>query len=618
MYRRTVLVALLVVACGGAPSSGTPASSGGQLASTAPASVPASAASASGAPAVAPVQFSETQDPAAAAKKETELTHQLREDSGFAPLIGANGATAFTELDATEEAYAHELIADIAAAIDAGQLPQASPAALAGQLASVGRPLEPSSKALGGIDISLFADTGFTASALMTLYAQIVQRAAESGSGSLPRQESFDKTSDGLRQQVDLGTTITVQTGGGRVTADIIMSATDRITDPATGSFIALYTSRTTGHFEVNACPDAGGVAEGTYTFETKHELNDVSAAEASRSGAGRSVNAPFRLIDGENAHLVQIEAALDMTADGRGPGSPSGPGPTEPFDWGATQAVQIVMPVSGSTTVTGTGSSVTGTGGERSSGAMLVSSAMAQLFLSEVAKEAERFWRSGECVEITTNEESRDVEPSEEVEIVAEALGKFDHEEIQAPIKASFNGKESLDPDTEPQDPPASFTFKAGAEKDDKGTIDFEQVGRRGIGKKQLVFTVGASDYRVSSAQTAIGGISGTKCDGLAGPWTLQWHGQGATAASSTTFTLPEGGGTAPAHTDLVLDFGQAKSVYSLDGSASASVRDDGTAVLNFLLGSGKVTVSAQGQSHTTSISFPASLYELEAGDFC
>ena len=536
----------------------------------------------------------------------------------MAALIGADGAAAFAALDGIEEAFARELIAEVAAAIDAGQVPQASPVTDLGHFASVGQPLGAPSNGMATIDVSLFADTGFTASALMTLYAGIIQRAAESGSGSLPRSDHIEQEENGRRHQIDLNTTPTVQLGDGRVSMDLVLSATDRITEIASGSFIALYTSTTTGHFDVNACPDENGVAKGTYTFQTKHELNDVSTTQAARSGASRSAEAPFSLINGEDAHLEQIEAALDMEADAFGPGSPGGPGPTGPFDWGATQSVQMVMPVSGSTTFTGTGYTVTGTGGERASGAMLVTSGMAMLFLSEVGKEAEKFWRSGKCIEITTNEDSRDVDPGAAVEIIAEALGKFDREQIEAPIKASFNGKESLDPVNEARDPPATFNFKAGGEDGDKGTIDLEQVGRRGIGKKQIVFTVGASDYRVINAQTAIGGITGTKCDGLAGPWTLQWHGQGATASSATTFTLPEDGGTAPAHTNLTLDFGEAKSVYVLDGSASVATRPDGTPTLFFVIGSGTVTVSAQGQSHTQSISFPGTAYELETGDFC
>ena len=99
----------------------------------------------------------------------------------------------------------------------------------------------------------------------------------------------------------------------------------------------------------------------------------------------------------------------------------------------------------------------MTGTGGQGAGGAMLVSSAMAQLFLAEVGKEAERFWRKGECIDIKTTKESKKVNPSEQVRFDATAKGKFDGADINAPIKGTFTGKESLDPNGEKKDPPVS-----------------------------------------------------------------------------------------------------------------------------------------------------------------
>lgn len=611
----TVAVMLVALGCGSSP---VPVAGGPSAPASTAAPSPAGTTSL-GTNAVTLVQFSEA-NPGAAAQRELELTREMREDAGMAALIGENGPAAFASLDELLNEYGQEVIQEMAAAIDAGEIPttEGPSQSPAGTVAAIGGARLSGGSALNAIDVSLYADTAFMGSVYMSLATELVKRAADNQSGTWSKQESVpEQTIDGLTHKVDLGTSFPIRTGDGRVTADLILTATDRITDAATGSFVALYTSRTTAHFDVSACPDENGIAEGTYTFETTQELNDVSTTSASRSGANRAVESPFRLINGDHAHLQHIEATLDLSADGFGPGSPTGPGPTAPFDWDAAQVVQIVMPVSGATTVTGISATVTGTGGERASGAMLLSSAMAQLFMGEVGKKAEEFWRSGKCIEIKTSKESRDVSPGETVEFTAEAEAKFgDRAKVMAPIKAAFNGKESLDPVDEPKPPPVTFNFTAGSEQGDKGTIDLEQVGKRGIGKKQLVFTVAATDYRVVNAQTQIGGVSGTKCDGLAGPWTLQWHGQGATG--TTTFTLPEGGGSAPAHTDLTFDFGQAKSVYVLDGSASVTVRDDGVSALLFTLGSGTVTVSAKGQSQTVNVSYPTTAYDLETGDFC
>jgi hypothetical protein len=567
------------------------------------------------------INLADPPQPAGASAREHLLVAELRDDTGFAALIGPSGAGALAALDRIEEEFAARLIAEIAAAIDAGELPGASttggvPMGLLTSLTRTPADRTAARTALDEIEVSLFANTGFTASTIMTLYSGIVARAGETGHGSLPRHETFDQVIDGLRHQVDLNTTFEVDTGEGRVTADLILAATDRISNPATGAFVALYTSRSTGHFDVNACPDDFGIAAGTYTFETKHELNDVSSPDAAQSGAGRSVEAPFQLIDGDDAHLQRVDAQLDMAADGRGPGSTGGPGPTSAFDWGATQSMDISMPAGSSSAWNGSPLTVTGTGGEQAGGSMFISAAMAQLFLQQVAKEAEAFWRKGECIEIQTTKESKKVGKGETVEFEASAIGHFDKQDIDAPIKGEFSGKKSLEPQGAPQDPPASFTFVAGDEEGDKGTIDLEQVGVRGIGKKTLEFEVGIEDYRISNARAPLGSLSATKCDGVGGRWTIAWTAPNLTG--TTEFSVPDDGGTAPAHSDITSDVGGAKSHYVLDGSASVTVPDVGDPILHFDLGRGKVTVTAFGTSQTVNVTYDAIDLALEKGDFC
>jgi hypothetical protein len=332
----------------------------------------------------------------------------------------------------------------------------------------------------------------------MSLFSELVHRAGQSGSGVISRAEPHEVVADGLRQQVDVTTTMAMRTGGGTVHAEIKLTATDRIFNATDGSFVALYTSTSSGQFDVAGCPDPAGNAEGNYSFQTKHELNDVSASAAARSSGARSVEAPFVLVNGPDAHLKQIEATLDLKADANGPGSPGGPGPTGPFDWAASQVLQIVMPARGGITAgAGQGATVTGAGGGAAGGAMLLTSAMAQLFIGQVAKEAERFWRSGECFKVTTNEESRKVERNEELNVeVSSITQKFDNSEVDEPVVVTFTGKERIEPTTGTAlDMPAKVTFTAGGEPRDKGTIKFEQTSVRGIAKKTLDFEVQPED---------------------------------------------------------------------------------------------------------------------------
>jgi hypothetical protein len=487
---------ILVSGCGGSAPSGSTTSGSAAPSPGAPGAVPSSGST----DGIALVEFAETSDPSAAAHRELDLVHEVRDDAGMPALIGESGPAAFVTLDQIEAGFGQAVLEAASAGVASGAIPRlASTDPLAGQLAASGS--DPALRAAvpAAIDISLFADTGFTANAILGLLTGLVERAAESQSGSIPQEEHFDQTADGLRQQVDLQTNMTIQTGGGRVNADITMSATDRISRPD-GTFVALYTSTAHGHFDVNACPDRSGIGAGTYTFETKHELNDVSGAANSRSGAGRSVEAPFSLINGDDAKLQRIEASLDLSADAHGPGTPGGPGPTGAFDWGASQQVRLVMPRGGGTTAgTGGAAAITGSGGAGAGGALFLSSAMAQLFLTEVGKEAERFWRSGKCIELEPSDDTRKVEPKEQIDLTVEAKHKFDGQPVEAPIVATFSGKESLAPKDEPVDVPAHFTFIAGEEKDDKGTIELKQTSKRGIGLRKVEFTVDVAKLQIA-----------------------------------------------------------------------------------------------------------------------
>ena len=510
-----IVAAVLLVSVGLAGCAGTPAGSAGSDSSSTPRVVEESSSPAPSAggvaapPGVTLVRLADTADPAAAADRELALISEVRDDGGMVALLharGADGDGVLATLDAIAAEFSQRTLRDATAFLETGAFPGATGIdPLAGHVATIDdRPYAPR-PAAEAIDISLFADTGFTASALTGLFTSLVDRAADTNSGTLPRQDSLVQESGGLRQEVDLRTTMTVQTGGGRVSADITMSATDRIFRSSDGSFVALYTSTSSGHFDVSACPDGDGFADGTYTFETKHELNDVSATSAARSGAGRSVDAPFRLVNGDDAHLQRIEATLDLSADARGPGSPSGPGSTRAFDWHAGQRVGIVMDAGGGlTTATGDGATVTGTGGERAGGAMFLSSAMAQLFLGQVGAEAERFWRSGKCVDLVPSDDSRDVDPREEIDLTVDAKEAFGGGTIERPIVAIFTGTASLEPTGEPVDAPARFHFEAGSEPGERGTVDLEQTSQRGIGRRQVVYTVREERLQAGIVATA------------------------------------------------------------------------------------------------------------------
>ena len=323
-----ILLAVALAACGGsAPgATGTPAVANPLTSAAPPAgtSQPVTSTATPASDGTAQVNYDDATDPGAAAQHELVLNQEVRADGGMAALIGDNGQAVFDALDAQASAFSQESLEQIAHLVDTGQMPEgATSAARARLVAMVGsgsppRHDEPS----GDIDLSLFAETGFTTSAMLSVTTGAIRLADQTITGSVPRSDHSESTSNGLRQVVDLNMTWVINSGGGRISFEVQMSATDNIFNATDGSFVALYTSTSDGKFDVNACPEEGGIARGTYSFQTKHEMNDVSGAANARSGAARAVDAPFTLHDGDDAHLLRIETTLDMAADAHGPGA--------------------------------------------------------------------------------------------------------------------------------------------------------------------------------------------------------------------------------------------------------------------------------------------------------
>ena len=109
----------------------------------------------------------------------------------------------------------------------------------------------------------------------------------------------------------------------------------------------------------------------------------------------------------------------------------------------------------------------------------------MVDAYLAEAAKKAEAFWRYGECIDMKTSEESKQVSPPADADRHGRSDPQIRQRTGQGARHAAFAGKERLEPTDAAQDPPASLTFTAGREEGDKGTIELKQTGKRGIGKK-------------------------------------------------------------------------------------------------------------------------------------
>lgn len=420
---------------------------------------------------------------------ELELRDGLRE-SGLAAVLGEDGAGFLERFDADLAEHGWQAISGLADSAGIG------PLAGSGLTVALG-PVGPLTAAWDG---SLQAVSGnFTLSMFMGMVVREWQRLSSSDwstQGELPANV-HDRVVDEIAEHSEIRTTVNGSAAGDELHFEIQVVSEATLTSVSTGEVVANYEATGRGVIDVKGCPDADGIAEGHYTLE----LEEQAGGSGASAGGSTTIDGPFQMLDGDDAHLIKtdFEGALDSAGSGIGPSG-------DPFDWSVQSTYPISIPAGGGLDIdesnaTYQETAASGDRGQRATAGLIL---MAANFLTGVAQEAERFWRSGKCVDLTTSDESRKVDPSEEVNFEVTATHHFDTEEIEAPITASFSGTDKIDPTSgTPVDPPVSFTYTAGSEPGDKGSIKLEQKSKRGIGKKTIEFEVALQQVRVIYAGT-------------------------------------------------------------------------------------------------------------------
>jgi hypothetical protein len=471
MSRKTLLcVALIICGCGGSPPAASVTPPAGPP-GTAPASGQVPIAIEIVPPALPPVDDAIPQ----AAQADVEIVHGLQRDAGFAALLGADGQAVLDAIDTAQTSFAED---ELPALVEQLGLPTGT----SGLIASVGQPDVPGSPTGRYADWqpSFVGRPSFTASMMTAMLATGVSNADRSQArSSLSSSETYDSTTGGIRESTSVRTTFTAQSGGGRFLGEVQMETTTTATDVASGAQIGTATGRANGHIDVSACPDAQGNAEGRISISWQE---DLSLSGGGGSGGAAAFDAPLKFVDGDDAFLVETHMDLNYSKGAHGPD----------INWGVNGSMSVTLPAGGSMAVSNSqigamNGATTAQAGSAAGAAIL----QLGLIVGTVAKETERFWRSGKCIELKPSEESREVDPDEQVSFSVEATHKFDGAQVAAPIVASFSGAKSVEPANTPVDAPADFNFTAGSEPGDKGTIDLKQTSRRGIGLKTVEFTV-------------------------------------------------------------------------------------------------------------------------------
>jgi hypothetical protein len=421
-----------------------------------------------------------------AAETEVALVHQLRDEAGIAGLIGADGPAALTAIDAAETRFGEATLPDFANQLDM----DLSASALVAS-AGIGPGAGPA--ALNGWTGSFIGRVSFTASMMMGLLATAVERADTTNPrNTVESSQTFRDTSGGVSEVTTLHSKLTLATGGGRIEGDVELDTMSVLTETATGRKIGTLTGAARGHLDASACPDANGVAAGHYSLSLAEQL---SPGTGSASASTRKFDGAFAFHDGDDAHLVETTLDLALDAAAVGPGL----GPGDPDGWGVSAFLPMVLPANGPARFdAGRATSALREGATTAQLKSAVVSAAVTVGLSVaiLAQAAEKFWRSGKCVEIVVEEgDSRQVERDEHVQITAHVRHRFDKTELDKPIVATLEGVASLDPTDTPVAAPASFTYVAGRELNDKGVVTLTSTSNRGIGSTTATYNVGGYD---------------------------------------------------------------------------------------------------------------------------
>jgi hypothetical protein len=243
-------------------------------------------------------------------------------------------------------------------------------------------------------------------------------------------------------------TTTTSYTGtitGSKMNVDITVRVAGEVRDAATKAILYKIANEGKGHVDGDACPDPSGTVRAHMLFSGHEDyFNDSGAVTG--GGVSESFGGEMRIRVDDSARIAGVD----------------------------------ISPV--------------GKGGEF----------MMRLAAQSTAPSFEKVWRtSGVCIALLATPEGGPVEKDSETTVTVKVKHAQEGNELDKLVEARFDGVKSLEPKTK-QKGPAEFRYKAGSTDGDKGSIAFESVSNRGIGRTTTTFTVGG-DWSVTLTGTSV-----------------------------------------------------------------------------------------------------------------
>ena len=423
-----------------------------------------------------------------AEKAYADLLERLRRAAGLMDGLGAAAPATYSFVDASEATVLKESASKVIPGIG-----------FAGHLASATRRVEPTTRGLeDGFPVV------FTAWMFTTMLATFPDHDNGHGSGgSMPTDKhTFTSTDNGITTSTEVTTDVGgLSFDGNNEAVTMTVAHATTVTD-ANGKVISHLTGKVTSSVRFQGCPASDGLILGEVKFTVEEGSPDAAAGGAY---AKTTTEEDVHLYVGEDAWLTRKESAISTDLSIRGGIAAAGQAPGVANDWDSNTAYTLNF-VSPGPPTSSSGSpdwksdparpsqsstaddfrtvADQGAADKTIHDAVVGSAFVTGLPMLYISDSAQKYWRNGNCVEVAVVQgNGGDVEPGQEVQIVAQPRHKIDHVDLAKPVVAAFSGEASASPLGVAVAAPASFDFTASDEEHVRGTVTLTSTSNRGIG---------------------------------------------------------------------------------------------------------------------------------------
>jgi len=425
--------------------------------------------------------------------------HTLRDAAGLVNALGPAGPAIYASIDASEAAFLGQYLQEMTGSTG-----------LTGQLAAAFGPTE-DDRPLGSMEASISSVSAMGFAGLLAGFKVGYSNQTTKIPGGVyafPTKTSkpFTSTENGVTTSTVLTEDTTYRDDGGQKAVTVKVASETTVTDDAVGKVPTKLHGSDTVTIEFQGCPDSNGLITGRVRMSNQQASGDPGSGG---SVAKYTSESNYHLYVGEDAWAVRQEEAHATDVSIRGSLSMIGQAPDARNDFDARIGYTSYDVRTAAGTDGERGWMTDGTKTPESSLSTdfrvvanqqyadgiiktfaLIGAAMAGITTSLL--HVEEYWRSGGCVEVAVLEgKGGDVDPGQQVQVIAQPRHKIDHVDLKKPVVAAFSGKSSAEPVGVAVPAPARFNYTAGDEEHDQGTVTLTSTSNRGIGTTSVTFRV-------------------------------------------------------------------------------------------------------------------------------